>query len=91
MEHTIGNLGKEIQLHSDPYANLSQRIIDRSCINVLKIMVPNLVLNKQIPSGALDIGSNYLLLRPRELHEIKEHVLLALEKFAISNNWRIKG
>jgi len=28
MERTIGNLGKEIRLHSDPYANLSQRIIE---------------------------------------------------------------
>lgn len=27
MERTIENLGKEIQLHSDPYANLSQRVI----------------------------------------------------------------
>lgn len=54
-------------------------------------MVPDLVLNKQIPSGALDIDSNYLLLWPQKLHEIKEHVSLALEKFAISNNWQIKG
>ena len=27
MERTIGNLGEEIQLHADPYANLSQRVI----------------------------------------------------------------
>ena len=64
MERTIGNLGEEIRLHSDPYANLTQRIIDRSRVNALKMMVPDLVPNKQLPSEALDIGSNYLLLRP---------------------------
>jgi hypothetical protein len=91
MERTIGNLGEEIRLHSDPYANLTQRIIDRSRVNALKIMVPDLVPNKQLPSGALDIGSNYLLLQPRELHQIDEPVSLALERFATSHNWRIKG
>jgi len=91
MERTIGNLGEEIRLHSDPYANLMQRIIDRSRVNALKIMVPNLVPDTQIPSGAVDIGSNYLLLWPRELHQIDETVSLALERFAISHNWRIKG
>ena len=87
MECTIGNLGEEIQLHSDPYANLMQRIIDRSRVNALKIMVPDLVPDTQIPSGAVDIGSNYLLLRPRELYQIDETVSLALERFAISHNW----
>ena len=90
MERTIGNLGEEIRLHSDPYTNLSQRIIDRSRVNALKIMVPDLVPNKQLPSGALDIGSNYLLLRPRELHQMDESISHALEIFAISHNWRIK-
>src|ERR1700722_8189035 len=63
MEHTIGNLGEEIQLHSDPYANLTQRIIERSCINAVKNMAPDLAATKkELPAGALDIGSNFVLL-----------------------------
>ncbi|KAF8487272.1 hypothetical protein DFH94DRAFT_621425 [Russula ochroleuca] len=90
MERTIGNLGEEIRLHSDPYTNLTQRIIEQSRVNALKIMVPDLVPNKQLPSGTLNIGSNYLLLQPQELHQIDETVSIALETFAISQNWWIK-
>jgi hypothetical protein len=92
MERTIGNLGEEIRLHSDPYANLTQRIIDRSRVNALKNMIPDLFPDKkQLPRGALDIGSNYVLLGPRELHQIHESIFPALERFASSQNWRIKG
>jgi len=91
MEHTIGNLGEEIRLHSDPYANLTQRTIDRSCINTLKSMVPDLVTDKKLPSSALDTGSNFSLLGPQELHQIDDSVFLALERFVVSQNWQITG
>jgi len=92
MECTIGNLGEEIHLHSDPYANLTQRIINRSRVNALKNMLPDLFPdNKQLPQGALDIGSNYVLLGPWELHQLDKSVFPALERFAGSQDWRIKG
>jgi len=91
MEHTIGNLGEEIRLHSNPYANLTQRIIERSRINALKNMLPDLFSDDEhLPQGALHIGSNYILLGPRELYQIDDSVSGALEKFASSQNWRIK-
>jgi hypothetical protein len=92
MERTIGNLGEEIRLHSDPYANLTQRIIDRSRVNALKNMIPDLFPdNKRLPRGAIDIGSSYLLLGPRELHQIDNSIIPALERLANSRNWQIKA
>jgi hypothetical protein len=92
MERTIGNLGEEIRLHSDPYANLTQEIIDRSRVNALKNMIPDLFPdNKRLPRGAIDIGSSYLLLGPRELHQIDNSIIPALERLANSRNWQIKA
>ena len=42
MERTIGNLNEEIRLHSDPYANLSQRVIERAHTNALYTLAPDL-------------------------------------------------
>jgi len=48
MERTIGNLGEEIRLHSDPYANLTQRIIERSRVNAVKNMAPDLAMTNSV-------------------------------------------
>jgi hypothetical protein len=91
MERTIGNLGEEIRLHSDPYANLTQRIIERSRINAIKNMAPDLATSKkELPAGALDIGSNFVLLGPRQLCQMDEQVSKAMKAFALSQDWHIQ-
>ena len=42
MERTIGNFGEEIWLHSDPYANISQRVIEHARANALYALAPDL-------------------------------------------------
>jgi hypothetical protein len=67
MERTIGNLGEEIRSHVHPYANLSQRGLQRCQINALKAMFPDLEESEdKIPRGAKDLGNGYVLLRARE-------------------------
>jgi hypothetical protein len=91
MERTIGNLGEEIRLHSDPYANLSQRVIERARANALYAMAPDLFhVTEKLPTGACDIGENYILLGPRELHEMDVPTLEAFKRFSDLHRWRIK-
>jgi hypothetical protein len=71
MERTIGNLSEEIQLHSEPYANLSQRIIEHACANMLYALALDLFhITGKLPTGACDIRKNYVLLGPHEQHEM---------------------
>ena len=91
MERTIGNLGEEIRQHSDPYANLSQRVIERARTNALYALAPDFFpVAAKLPSGACDIGGNYVLLGPRELHEMDAKTLEAFIQFSDSHLWRIK-
>ena len=70
LERTIGNLGEEINQHSNPFANLSQRGILWARANALYAMVPGLSSDdspdKHVPRGAEDIGDGFVLLRTRE-------------------------
>ncbi|KAF9494662.1 hypothetical protein BDN71DRAFT_1483024 [Pleurotus eryngii] len=65
MERTIGNLGKEIRLHSNPYQNLTQRSIYRAQMNALQAM----------------LGQGYILLHATDgcSHELppSEHMALS--------------
>ena len=91
MERTIGNLGEEIRLHSDPYANLSQRVIECARTNALYALAPDLFpVTQKLPSGACDVGENYVLLGPRERHEMKATTLEAFIKFSDLHHWKIK-
>ena len=91
MERTIGNLGEEIRLHSDPYANLSQRVVERARINALYALAPDLLpTTGKLPAGACDIGESYLLLGPREYHEMDPTTLEAFQTFSDMYHWRIK-
>jgi hypothetical protein len=77
MERTIGNLGQEIKLHSNPYANLSERGLRRSQVNALKAMIPDLYdpqekREKKFPQGSFDLGDGYVLLRARD--EYRHHL-----------------
>ena len=91
MERTIGNLGEEIRLHSDPYANLSQRVIERARANALYALAPDLLrTTEKLPAGACDIGENYLLLGPHEHHEMDATTLSAFQIFSDLYRWKIK-
>lgn len=68
MERTIGNLGQEIRQPSNPFANLARRALQRSQVNALKSIYPELDPKSkfQLPKGALDVGEGYIMLRPRD-------------------------
>ena len=70
MEHTIGNLGKEIKQPSKPYVNLSQCGMRCSQVNALKTMIPNLDPKPGLPRGAIDLATinkhRYVLLRAKD-------------------------
>jgi hypothetical protein len=92
MERTIGNLGEEIRLHSDPYAKLSQRVIEQARTNALYALTPDLfhVMGK-LPSSACDVGDNYVLLSPCEHHEMDATTLEAFTRFLDLYRWWIKN
>ena len=67
MEQTIGNLGKEIQQPSNPYANLLQCRLHCCRVNALKAIFPDLEPTKNnLLRGVVDLGNNYILLRAME-------------------------
>ncbi|KAG1804054.1 uncharacterized protein BJ212DRAFT_1284806 [Suillus subaureus] len=73
MEWTIGNLGCEIHSHSQPYANLSERGVQRCQVNALKVMIPTLnPPTDTLPHCSVDLGCGYT-----------PHCLLACEATAL--------
>jgi hypothetical protein len=86
MERTIGNLVAEIRQDSNPYANLSQRGLERSQVNALKAIYPDLDEEANtIPRGAIDLGDDYVLLRAKErtFYKLSREYLTALEIFLL--------
>lgn len=75
LERTIGNLGEEIKQHSNPFANLSQHGIQRTRVNALKAMIPDLDINgttkESSPLGCKDVGQGYVY----SVQEKKKHAL----------------
>lgn len=67
MERTIGNLGQEIHLHSNPYANLTQCGIARCVANSIYARYPALWSRlPDLPQGAILLSGGYALLHPWE-------------------------
>ena len=67
MEQTIGNLGQEIRQPSNPFANLSQRALQRCQVNALKAMIPDLEKSAPtVPQGGKDLSGGYILLRAKD-------------------------
>jgi len=68
MERSIGDLGKDIRLQSNPFANLCEIALRQSQINALKTIYPVFDYDKssEIPKYARDLQNGYLLLRPRD-------------------------
>jgi hypothetical protein len=84
MERTIGNLGQEIRQPSNPFANLARRALQRSQINALKSIYPELDPKSmfQLPRGAMDVGDGYIMLRPRDKYPVEIPGHLAAEALA---------
>ncbi|KAI5998488.1 hypothetical protein F5J12DRAFT_724850, partial [Pisolithus orientalis] len=71
MEHTISNLGQEIQQPSDPFSNLAQQGICCFQVNVLKAMLPHLDPPKNVnPCAYADLHNGYVLLTKCDKHLI---------------------
>jgi hypothetical protein len=67
MEHLIGLLGQDIQLHSNPYANLREIAIQQCVVNSLYACYPTLDPTKPVlPHTAQPLEKNYFLLHPHE-------------------------
>lgn len=84
LERTIGNLGEEIRLHSNAFANLAQRGLRRSQVNALKSMLPDLDTTDIIlPRGALDIGDGYIMLTATEAtpSSVRQCEAIALQEY----------
>jgi hypothetical protein len=88
MERTIGNLVAEIRQPSNPYANLSQRGLERSQVNAIKAIYPDLDEEaKTIPKGAIDLGDDFVLLRAKErtFYKLSQEYLTALKIFLLKS------
>ena len=88
LENTIGNLGREVRQHSNPFMNLSQRGLLRAQMNALKAVVPELDLDPSLPRKAQPIGNGYVLLAARDDkdHTITDAMQIrALTKFFTKN------
>lgn len=64
MERTIGNLGQEIRLHSNPFSNLMQRGVAWATTNCLIAQYPQLFTPSiHVPHGTINLGNGYSLLQ----------------------------
>ncbi|KAF8337291.1 hypothetical protein F5887DRAFT_890610 [Amanita rubescens] len=66
LENTVGNLGREVHQHSNPFANLSQRGLLRAQTNALVSMIPGLSNDKPLPPTSCSLGDGFVLLHARE-------------------------
>ena len=82
MEQTIRNFGEEIRLHSNPYANLSQRVIEWAHVNALYAQALDLFrITEKVPTGACDVGDGYILLGPHKHHDMDVLIHEAFKTF----------
>jgi hypothetical protein len=89
MERTIGNLGEEVKLHSNPFANLAQRALRRCRVNALKALIPDLEPPENpLPRNARDQGGGYIFLRARDnvARPVTDIEGLAIRKYRESMN-----
>ena len=86
MEHMIGNLGEEIWLHSNPYKNVSQRIIEQVQVNGLLAFIPELQPKAlKLPGSTHNIGGGYALMGSWELHDVDPLIANTFQVFISSH------
>ncbi|KIL58199.1 hypothetical protein M378DRAFT_15704 [Amanita muscaria Koide BX008] len=66
LENTIGNLGREVHQHSNPFSNLSEHGLLRAQMNAFKAIYPQFDIHPALPRGAQDLGGSYVLLCARD-------------------------
>jgi hypothetical protein len=71
LENTIGNLGREVHQHSNPFSNLAERGLLRAQTNALQAIFPEFNSLPSLPRGAQDLGNGYVLLYARDRHPFK--------------------
>jgi hypothetical protein len=75
LENTIGNLGREVHQHSNPFSNLAERGLLRAQMNALQAIFPefNSLASSKLPTGdrARDLGNGYVLLFAHDQHPFK--------------------
>ena len=70
IEHTIRNLGEEVQQPSNPYTNLSQCGLLKCQMNTLTAMIPDLSPPPpSLPRGATDLGQGYVPLCAQDRYD----------------------
>ena len=88
LEQTIGDL---ICLHSDPFANLSQRMIEHAQIIVMHALAPELIPKEsRLPHGAIELGEGYCLLGPGDCRLFEGAELDAYNCFVALQGWRTR-
>jgi hypothetical protein len=86
MERLIGYLGSLLRQPSNPFRNLAAQTRRVATTNALIAMWPDFDNPKSDPTGSLDLGNGYLLLRPRDTspHNISPCEQTAIEGFFLN-------
>ncbi|KIL62030.1 hypothetical protein M378DRAFT_81837 [Amanita muscaria Koide BX008] len=88
LENTIGNLGREVHQHSNPFSNLSQRGLLRAQMNALYSIIPALNPPNKLPQNSEPLGDKYILLCARELSakQLPQVEEAAVRRYLIARN-----
>lgn len=91
IERTIGNLGQEIRLHSNAYANLAERGVLRATLSGFYAKYPHYDSEVHLPKGSILLSGGFLLLRPADdfPHIIRDDEQRAITSFLLSLNGSI--
>lgn len=87
LENFIGNLGREVHQHSNPFMNLSQRGLLRAQTIALNSIVPDLDPGPPLAQGAQPIDDGYVLLTA---YEKKFHTIVDEKEISASSDFFVK-
>ena len=87
LENLIGNLGREVHQHSNPFMNLCQRGLLRAQTIALNSIVPDLDLGPSLKRGSQPIGDGYVLLTA---HEKRFHTIVDEKEISALSDFFVK-
>jgi hypothetical protein len=87
MERLIGYLGSLLRQPSNPFRNLAAQTRRVATTNALIAMWPDFENPKSDPTGSLNLGDGYLLLRPRDTspHNLSPSEQTAIDGFFLNH------